>query len=881
MEKRDIFLATVLILFMGFISASFNVGTSSHSILGQYAPNDTLKGWINISLNNEPSDSLFQDSFGNSISLMKLLQLNNNTNFTCTPGDCNSDYSASNPQTTKTFTLPANGERVFGFNLTGSNFGSISSFTLNVSSNLGETTSPQLYIDVLGDNKAEWLQYKPSNNFYGESYGCYQNSTDTVFLSNDNYCEKINIPMAPNVEVGAYLINNSNSSINLNFQLCDLNYNCHTCTTSVSGTQRVSCLINQSINDGQDYYVCMSTQNSADNTKYKIYTETTNPCGYAGNINNSRDFKIFAEPGKYQNVGQVKLDDAEIQKAGINPVYLEDYIGSYLSKYNNDCSKGCIVPIKFVSDSQSQDITLSGADILYTIGGVTKQATNLYDLSEIPAKINSGFQKLYLDNANFTVTGNYDQKVDYILKLNGNEVFSDNFTIMRIPKIISINAQKVIAAYPTKFSVDAQGTSENSTISKYTWNFGDGSTISTTSTNSINHTYSTLGTFSLKVSVTDSQNLTASKTFTITVSTPKEAVNSVLKSKLNSLNNINSEIGNFPGFYKDSIKSVLDLDNVEKELSNLQQKNITATSDQDYVDIMNGLLEIKIPDSIFETENVDSIKVYPNKNQIDLNALKDIAGGDYSAGEEDKYLNAVVSWNFNNVETTLGKKGYSAIYGDSVVPLLNAFSLDIKKKQDGTTSYVIIPKLDNLQFKQNYNQIEKSNYYYIELSGQGDTNIEFSTTENISFSDLPVFISPAISDLSVTSNIPQSQAKISQQTLIVLVSLFVLFVGLIAYIILQEWYKRKYEAYLFKNRNDLYNIISYIESAKKRQMNPDDISSKLKEAGWTSEQVRYVMRKYAGKRTGMFEIPVEKIINKFGNNENSKNEERKFPPRRR
>ena len=66
-------------------------------------------------------------------------------------------------------------------------------------------------------------------------------------------------------------------------------------------------------------------------------------------------------------------------------------------------------------------------------------------------------------------------------------------------------------------------------------------------------------------------------------------------------------------------------------------------------------------------------------------------------------------------------------------------------------------------------------------------------------------------------------------------------------------------------------------------MKKDDIASKLREAGWSSEQVRFVMRKYAGKRTGMFEIPVEKVVGIFKKEEkqddtNSKN--RRFPPRR-
>jgi len=37
----------------------------------------------------------------------------------------------------------------------------------------------------------------------------------------------------------------------------------------------------------------------------------------------------------------------------------------------------------------------------------------------------------------------------------------------------------------------------------------------------------------------------------------------------------------------------------------------------------------------------------------------------------------------------------------------------------------------------------------------------------------------------------------------------------------------------------------------------------LSRAGWSGERIRYAMRKYAGKRTGMLEIPITKIVGKI------------------
>ena len=95
--------------------------------------------------------------------------------------------------------------------------------------------------------------------------------------------------------------------------------------------------------------------------------------------------------------------------------------------------------------------------------------------------------------------------------------------------------------------------------------------------------------------------------------------------------------------------------------------------------------------------------------------------------------------------------------------------------------------------------------------------------------------------------------------------------GFIVYLILQEWYKNKYENYLFKNRNNLYNLITYIENTKNKGLKSKEIMEKLKKAGWNSEQRTYAIKKHSGKRTGMFEISPKKILDKFGRKNNQKN----------
>ena len=51
-----------------------------------------------------------------------------------------------------------------------------------------------------------------------------------------------------------------------------------------------------------------------------------------------------------------------------------------------------------------------------------------------------------------------------------------------------------------------------------------------------------------------------------------------------------------------------------------------------------------------------------------------------------------------------------------------------------------------------------------------------------------------------------------------------------------------------------------MHNTKNKGLSNSEISSKLRKSGWRQEQVAYVMKKYAGKRTGLAEIPIDKIL---------------------
>ncbi|MBI2044101.1 PKD domain-containing protein [Candidatus Pacearchaeota archaeon] len=859
--KRVFLSFLLLVLILNFTSASFQTGNKSAEIETKYSVSDFIKGWVNMSFSNQAGDSLFQDSQGNSIKLVELLDLNE-INYTCSPSDCAGDYSASNMQSEKTFTLNKNDVKIIGFKFLGGNFDSVSGFSMKVNSNAGESEMSQLYVDILNDEELEWYSYKPSNTFNTANYGCYTTPDEEVFIYNQPYCNKINLSLFPNVQIGAKVTNATGGNVTFEMGICTEDFTtCEYCQTSTNSSGEISCNANLSTGSAANYFVCINTKNSTYDDKYKINSETTNSCGYASSTDYKRDFEIFARPGKYSSVGNFVLNDTELQNHG-SYVNIEEYVREYISKFNSNCTNGCVVPVKFGSNADLQEITLSNVNIVYTSAGTPKEIKSIYDVTEIAPKISTELQKLFLNEANFSVKGTVGQEIDYDLEFSDKEILSQSIIIEKIPEIKSLNTKVAIGGSPTNFIAGVDGIDPNITILTYEWDFGDNTQLVTTLENKVTHTYSLLGNFTLTVTIKDA-NFNSSKAFNISVLTPKDAINLVLQKKQGDLTHINSRIQNFSAFQQSSLKTTLNLTETEAQLSLLQQQNQAATSDEQYINIMSSLIGLNVPKEIYESQAIGPILTFPDKDTINIDALATITGEGYSGESTNAYVNGVVAWGLNKTTVRVSESEISAEYEDFTESALKTFKIEINENPQREESYLIMNKLDNIVFKENYGQQDSGEYVYIQVPKEG-RSIELSTTEETSFENLPMFISPKLSELPKTTiNISPFIEKISERKILILSAIFALIIGFIAYLVLQEWYKRRYESYLFKNRNDLFNLVSYIENANRKNTPSREIEAKLKKSGWTGEQVSYVMRKYVGKRTGMLEIPISKLFDLF------------------
>ena len=197
--------------------------------------------------------------------------------------------------------------------------------------------------------------------------------------------------------------------------------------------------------------------------------------------------------------------------------------------------------------------------------------------------------------------------------------------------------------------------------------------------------------------------------------------------------------------------------------------------------------------------------------------------------------------------------------------LLTEFELKINKigNSDFGQTYLFVDfPISEITFKENYGEksIGGDSATYIPLSGSGD--IAFSIFGQVGVEDLGAYISPDINRLSLSDGgiFPPGIIKTFKTTGFIIWIIILFVVTLVVYVMLQEWYKRKYESYLFRDKDELYNLINFIYNGRKAGLGNSEIRRQLSSSRWSGEQITYAFRKINGKRAGMFEIPIFKFF---------------------
>jgi len=855
MKKGGIFIFVFAVLLIGIISATFTF--TDYSLTDEYGPEETLIGWVKMSFEEESSASLFEfsvDGGSETISLLDLLNTDSSFVYTCNPLSCLSSYAVGGGGISKNWELDKEESAFVGFNIEGDNIIGISDFSILVSSDAGISETSQLTIDVLNDGGDIWKANIASGSFADKLWGCYSSSVQTATIIQTPYCEKITLPAAPNVKIGAGFIGSESATFVITIEKAEGGLE-GSCEVALTGGGQIGCVPSDFvINEGGDYHVCVQAKSAEDANRYKINSETNNPCGYVGIFSGYvRDFEIFAEPGTYGAVGEFILDGEEIE--GVN----EDILDYIESTYDNDCSEGCIVPLK-ISATTYQNVDFSNAFLRYSDGGASLNTNVLYNLTENPATINADAQKLSINGAGFEVPEDYDIYTA-VLEFDGNTIFSEDIKVVKVPIILSVTPTSVATFYPTTFTANIDSETE---IQIYEWDFGNGDTDVTTA-NNVTYTYNDTGTYLLELEITDINNKTASKSFTISVGSASGTVTAMLEEKQTNLANIKTQMGSFTLFEQNVLETLLDIDTVETNLNIISDEIENTETEEDYQAILGDLMKVNIPSSLFLSLDSNSIIFYPKQENIEASALASITGESYDTSKKSKYARSILGWDVSNVDISLKQREISAISEEYEGAFLNVFEVVITKKAGCEEDpYILIKNIDNIMFATDYSEKLESGYYYFPLISESE-KFTFATTELVDFTNLPLFVSPEISKLSLVNvdiSPVNESGELKKWVLFALIMLLLVIVGVGFWIGLNLWYKKKYENYLFKNKNNLYNLFMWVENSKRKGLKENEIRTQLRKAGWNSEQTRYALRKYSGKRTGMPEIPVAKILKK-------------------
>jgi hypothetical protein len=872
-EKRGylqaFFLFMILVvLFTSTASASFTLGNKSYSIDKAYGASEAIRGWVNISFSNEPSSSLFQDSGNRSVKLIDLLKNSSSSVYSCNPVDCSSDYNANNGAASKSLAIGDGSSNLIGLKFNGV-ISKIDSVNFSITSGAPASCQNQILVDFFDDGVTDLMNNKADisascSNL--KNYGCYYSGvpTEEYSISATPYCQRVNLSKSSGFSIGGWIKKNS-GAMNIKASIFTLGgtevANCG--VASFTGEGEFSCNVDYPVTEPKEYYVCISSASGTGDYKIRGNSNPVKGCGFFGlpppaSSGTPASYQIFAEGKGFGAVGNLDI------KNSVNGKKLSDLIYSYITRRygTSDCTAGCVVPIRF--SGLNQQVSLSGLIVTYQKTTGVAMENNFYDLSETSAKINSGFGNVYLNDAGFNVPnklGTYK----FSLKLNGNNLIAEEVNVSDVPRINSLSPISTASAYPTAFKVSVNS---SKTISRFSWDFGDNTTgISTTGT--INHIYNLSGNYKITVNATDSKMLSGSKSFDIRVISPAGLINATLVKMKDDIKNIETQIAGFDLFSQQGINYALKVENATKEITRIGTEFNSAQSEAEYNQIVSEILRLNaLPRSVSEGKIANSVPFFSEKGNINLETIKKAGGGDYDADNQENYDNAILIWNFENLESSLTFREFFGNYDGDLKSVVKVFELNVKKKGDISGSYfLIMPKLENLKFESGVVASEYQGNVYVDLSKR--EKVSFYTTEDVDFTNLPAFISPAFTRLSLTdANAPIPGEAKPKWMIFILAIIFLLIIAFVVYLVLQEWYRRKYETYLFKNRNDLYNMVNYVHNSKKKGMKNHEIAGNLKKAKWNSEQITYVMKKYAGERTGMLEIPIFKFFRKKSGDEN-------------
>ncbi len=867
MGKRDIILIVAVLSLLFIISpAEASIKYYEHKMESKYRAGESIRGNFNISIQNEPSNTLIRSNFYGSITLLELLQKNNllsGIDYKCDTKNCTEDYAVISPISD----IDLEKNETVGLKIYGKSIDEIINFEFTSESELPSSCGNPVEIDILNDG--ENIIYSSTFNDVACSsndYGCFDKKLSeysSILIEEDEICETLSLGRAPAYRIGAKIVNSSEGKGRLRMTMYSSNGNSVSCNLPehTEKEQELDCIV-ESIPTEGGYNVCIENIDfsSPANSKYLIRSERSGKiCGNLG-----RDFEIFGRPLQF---GRMNLTINNSVYEHLYSSSIHDEIFDYILKnYQNDedgravCDPFCIVPIGI--RGQSQKIKIRSLDLVFRDDGLAVDDVDyksLYLLLRKIPKVTSENLKLELEPANFVIPLNVKNKTIFQLFINNALVFKNNISVEESFEF-DISPKFALVGLSSKFGVASMFN-----ISSSKWSFGDGSSEETFG-GSIRHTYFESGDYRMRVELIRKDGVIAVRTFDILVGDPKESSKRILEIYGLRISNLSTQIQNFPPTTKEELLKVLNLGSMNESVNNLRMLYENSTSEEEYTKIVEELLDLEIPRFIgyskqgdlpltigYDNINVEYIEEISQKEAYDSDDLKSMI-----IEYMDKYYSSSSSFNVISTYDNEGKNDVLTKFIMIVDPL---------SEVPEQPSLIIDYPFEGVKFDKDYGQksVGEGRAIYIPLDDKMNI-FEFYIDGGVDLADIGAYVSPPVQsfvfDESNDKPICLPDDKECQEPFplgrFLIGMLGLLVICIIIYIILQEWYKRHYENHLFKNKQDLYNLVNFIYNSRTTGMHDDEIRKKLKSVGWNGEKINYAFKKIDGKRVGMWEIPLFK-----------------------
>lgn len=880
--KKGVILGLVFLLSIN-LAFAYDLNVTNVSLKTNYALGETISGSFKMNISNAPVNLYFSSDLG-TMSIRDFFRANGNP-LSCESVNCSDAVVlANNGEISKSISLTAGDEKKYALAVTDSGV-SFNQLTLNLSSNFGEVSDLPLEIKIgSGIN----LRYNLFSENYNRqvSYGCFNSGLssydESSKIDQTGYCEKMTLNRSNKYLVGA---NISGVGLrDLEIQLKDAQGlqvlgRCNISkdgSTSTSFSTISSCNIEtSSINPEGIYYVCIKDVTLGSNDPslfYKIRSENIGSnCGYYSNlaVNSTIDYAIYAKLPMYASAPASGFSfNLNSTGGGLSG------ISSYVSQnYPGGCAGTCVIPLSI--KGVQQNLNLGSLDLSYGSSTGPRSTNKIYEVSYTPRKFNfSGDLSLNAFNWSILSFGNKS----FTLSLLGDgikKLFNSTFTVSVLPIIDYVAPLNPPAGIPVFFYVQVRNPG-NST--RYEWNFGDNTTTQVTNVSFALHNYQNISNYTLSVKFGDG-NYISSKSFSINSINPRDQLNQTFASKRIRLNHASIDLLSLPSWYQNAVSRNIDLDYYQTRLNSLESEKNSALTDQDFLDVAIKVYNLVVPWAIAITDKKTG-PMLSDYNSFTPSVVQEIVPSSV-ANDTSAYKSAIFSWQIGNIESTLSKSKIRVFdeYENSR-DVLSVYEINLNSNSDDESYFIIQKDFSLITFSSDISVVPKriGSNTYLTLPARGSLSLKFylNGTE-----DPVMFVSPKLSLLSIDQSIGVCNYNLRCEKILgenskncrsdcrpvgwmIFWLIMLLIVALIIYTILQVWYKRKYEEYLFKDRNELYNLLAFIDNGKLTKLSIPQMKTMLLQKGWDNDQIQYAILKSEGKNTGMFEIiPVDKIMSLF------------------